>query len=135
MPYFGRKSTDNLNTSHPEMQRLFQEVVKHYDCSIVCGHRGEAKQNEYFYANPQRSQKKWPDGEHNKYPSNAVDAVPYIDGAMCWDKVQLYCFAFFVWGTAIQMGIKIRMGADWDGDGNIKDQTFFDRPHFEYIGE
>jgi peptidoglycan L-alanyl-D-glutamate endopeptidase CwlK len=131
MPYFGKRSTDNLNTAHPEMQRLFNEVIKHYDCSIVCGHRERIKQDKYF--DEGRSQKRWPDGEHNKFPSNAVDAVPYINGRQCWDKEQLYFFAAFVWGTAIQLGIKIRLGADWDGDGNIKDQRFIDRPHFELI--
>jgi hypothetical protein len=31
------------------------------------------------------------------------------------------------------MGIESRMGADWDGDFDTKDQTFHDLPHFELV--
>jgi hypothetical protein len=29
------------------------------------------------------------------------------------------------------MGIKIRIGSDWDGDFNILEHSFKDRPHIE----
>ena len=131
MASFGRTSTKRLRTCHPSLQKLFNEVVKHFDCSIICGHRNEEEQDKVFYDG--KSKVQFPNSKHNSTPSRAVDVAPYINGKVCWDKEQLYCFAFFVWGTAIQMGIKIRLGADWDGDGNIKDQTFFDRPHFELV--
>jgi peptidoglycan L-alanyl-D-glutamate endopeptidase CwlK len=112
---------------------VFNEVVKHFDCSIICGHRSEEEQNKVFYDG--KSKVQFPNSKHNSIPSMAVDVAPYINGKICWDKDQLYFFAGFVWGVAKEMGINIRLGADWDGDGNIKDQTFFDRPHFELIGE
>ena len=59
----------------------------------------------------------------------ALDVCPYpID----WnDKDRFYNFAGLVKGIAISMDIKIRWGGDWDGDNDLKDQTFFDLPHFE----
>jgi peptidoglycan LD-endopeptidase CwlK len=31
------------------------------------------------------------------------------------------------------MGIEIRWGGDWDGDGDLSDHKFNDLPHFELI--
>lgn len=36
-------------------------------------------------------------------------------------------------GTADTMGIKIRSGADWDGDNQLDDQTFNDIGHIELV--
>lgn len=42
-----------------------------------------------------------------------------------------FMFIGFVKATAVQMGIKIISGADWDGDHQMSDQRFDDLPHFE----
>lgn len=127
MPSFGVVSTERLSTCHPELQRLFQEVVKHFNCTVVCGFRDKDAQNEAF--NTGKSKKQWPYGEHNKTPSLAVDVVPFpID----WkDTDSMRYFAGFVKGVAAVMGITIRWGGDWDNDTDLKDQTFNDFPHFE----
>lgn len=126
---FGERSKDNLREAHPDLQKLFLEVIKHYDCAVIEGHRSEAEQNKAYYAG--KSKLKYPNSKHNKIPSMAVDVCPYpID----WnDSKRFYHFAGFVKATAIQMGIKIRCGADWDGDNDFKDQTFHDLPHFELV--
>jgi hypothetical protein len=41
MPKFGRKSRNQLSTCHEDLQALFEEVVKYFDCSVLEGHRGE----------------------------------------------------------------------------------------------
>ncbi len=129
MPVFGRRSQGNLSTAHPDLQRLFTEVVKYFDCSVICGHRNKEAQNEAFHSG--RSGLKFPDGMHNSMPSYAVDVVPYpVD----WkDTKRFYMFVGFVRGIAASMNIKIRCGADWDGDTQVKDQNFNDLPHFELI--
>jgi len=40
-------------------------------------------------------------------------------------------FAGFIKGVAASMGIKLRIGADWDGDFDTNDQNFHDIVHFE----
>ena len=45
---------------------------------IVCGHRNKEDQNKAFAEG--KSKLKWPKGKHNKLPSQAVDAAPYISG-------------------------------------------------------
>ena len=127
MPTFGKTSLERLGTCDERLQRVFKEVIKYVDCTIICGHRGEKEQNEAFAAG--NSKKQWPNGEHNKTPSRAVDAAPYpVD----WnDSNRFRFFAGFVVGVAATMGVKIRWGDDWDRDLNLSEHAFKDLPHFE----
>lgn len=127
MSKFGQSSIDRLSTCHPDLQKLFNEVVKNYDCSVICGHRGKDEQDAAVKAG--NSKLSWPNSKHNVLPSNAVDVVPFpID----WNDInRFYHFAGFVLATANQLGIKVRFGADWDGDLNFKEEKFKDLPHWE----
>ncbi len=128
MPQFGKTSLEKLVTCHPDLQRLFNEVIKHYDCTILEGHRSNEDQLKAFNAGKSKIKS---GGKHNHLPSLAVDVAP---SPLDWkDKEKFYHFIGFVKATAIQLGIRIRCGGDWDGDNNLKDQTFFDLPHFELI--
>jgi hypothetical protein len=42
-------------------------------------------------------------------------------------------FAGFVRATAKEMGIRVRLGIDWDDDFTLKDSNFIDMPHIELI--
>ena len=64
-----------LRTCDYRLQMLFEEVVKHYDCTILQGHRDKATQDAYFEA--KKSKVKWPNSKHNSNPSLAVDVAPY----------------------------------------------------------
>lgn len=129
MPNFSKVSKDRLDTCHPDLQRLFNEVVKHYDCTIICGHRGQVDQDKAFSEG--KSKLKYPKGKHNSTPSRAVDVSPYpID----WnDSSRFILFAGFVKGIAASMGIKIRWGGDWNANNFMSDEKFSDRPHFELV--
>jgi peptidoglycan L-alanyl-D-glutamate endopeptidase CwlK len=136
MPKFSARSSANLRTCHPDLGTLFRIVVEDYDCSVICGHRDQAAQDQAYHAG--LSQVQWPDGLHNKVPSLAADVVPF---PLDWeDRQGLYYFAGYVRGIAQmlfdtqKMKYRIRSGADWDGDTNLHDQTFMDLPHFELIG-
>jgi peptidoglycan L-alanyl-D-glutamate endopeptidase CwlK len=136
MPKFSQHSTNQLATCDHRLQKLFNEVIKHFDCRVLEGHRGAAKQDAAFMRGA--SKVKFPNSKHNSRPSMAVDVAPY---PVIWpnkdDKdyvkqvARYYMLSFFVMGIASQMGIKIRSGADWDGDKDIFDQTFDDLVHFE----
>jgi peptidoglycan L-alanyl-D-glutamate endopeptidase CwlK len=127
MPRFSTRSKSRLNTCDDRLVKLFEEVVKHFDCTIIEGHRGQKKQDEAY--NKGNSKVKFPNGKHNKSPSVAVDVAPYpID----WrDRDRFHYFAGYVLGIASQMGIKIRWGGDWDMDTQTKDNSFDDLVHFE----
>jgi peptidoglycan LD-endopeptidase CwlK len=128
MPKFGKASLAKLDTCHPDLQRIFNEVIKTYDCSILEGHRSNERQKELYH---QGKSKIKSGGKHNSLPSAAADVAPYpID----WNDKNRFChFAGRVQGIALMLDIKIRWGGDWNGDNNLKNQTFFDLPHFELI--
>ena len=127
MPKFGKKSMSKLETCHEDLQQVFYQVIKHFDCSVLEGHRGEELQNKYF--NEGKSKVKFPKGKHNANPSNAVDVVPWpID----WDDTdRMYYFAGFVKGIAAMLDIPLRWGGDWNDNTEVKDTGFKDLPHFE----
>ena len=127
MAKFGKVSRRRLKTCKNELQLLFKEIVKNFDCSIIVGYRGREDQNRAFREG--HSKVEWPNGKHNKNPSSAVDVAPYpID----WDDRERFIyFAGFVKGVAYRMNIPIRWGGDWDSDTELSDNKFDDLVHFE----
>lgn len=131
MPSFSNVSQARLATCRPELQSLFNEVVKEFDCSILCGHRDKQDQEAAVAAG--KSKTPWPTSKHNKTPSMAVDAAPYpIDFK---NRERIVLFAGFVLGKASSMGIKIRWGGDWNRDWDSVHERFSDLVHFELINE
>lgn len=138
MPSFSTSSAKRLSECHLDLQHLFSEVIKGYDCTILEGHRPQHLQDKYFAE--KKSKTPWPKSKHNSMPSLAVDAMPF---PIVWpnaksptyikDLAKLYHFIGYVLGVAQQMNIKVRSGSDWDSDLDIKDQTFDDLPHFELV--
>ena len=45
MPKFGSKSRERLATCDDRLQAIANEVIKHVDCTVLCGHRNEEDQN------------------------------------------------------------------------------------------
>ena len=127
MPKFGKRSKERLATCDERLQKIFNEVIKYIDCSVLEGHRGEARQNKL--CDEGKSKVRYPNGRHNATPSRAVDITPYpVD----WeDRERQTLFAGFVIGLATSMGINIRWGGDWNKDFKVQDNKFDDFPHFE----
>lgn len=141
MPKFSEESLRNLETVNPRLRAVFEEVIKTRDCKVLCGKRGKIAQDAAFTAG--RSKTPYPLSKHNTEPfSDAIDVVPY---PIVWPSLgqkpeelaknmgRFYLFIGYVLRVAEEMGVHIRCGADWDGDGEIKDQNWDDLPHFELI--
>ena len=138
MAKYSRRSLERLWTCVPELIMLFDRVILTIDCTILCGHRTEEEQNALFYADPPVTRCKWPDSEHNAVVSNAVDVAPYYARKphVRWSKQSLrrwYFFGGIVLQAAIDLGLSVRWGGDWDGDTYVRDQTFNDLPHWQVI--
>lgn len=133
MPRFGRASRQRLATCDPRLQEIFNEVIKTWDCTIVCGHRTEEDQNRAY--DEKKSKLKFPKSKHNTYLSKAVDVAPYYAnvGILWTDLGGFYMFAGYVIRVAEQLGYKLRYGGDWNGNKSTADQTFNDLPHFELV--
>ena len=124
---FGKKSRERLSTCDERLQKVFNEVIKYVDCSILEGHRDERKQDRYYAEG--KTKVRYPMGRHNSKPSRAVDVAPYpID----WDdRERFHLFSGFVLGLARGMGIRLRWGGDWNMNFEVDDNKFDDFPHFE----
>lgn len=131
MPKFGKVSQEKLATCHPDLQKVFNEVIKHVDCSVLAGHRTEAEQNACYYAKPPTSKLQWPKSKHNSLPSLAVDVAPWpID----WkDRERFILFGGFVLGIAKSLGVSLTWGGDFNGNWKTSDDGW-DLPHFELKG-
>ena len=128
MPKFSKRSQDKLNTCHPDIVRVFNEVIKHVDCSILQGVRTLEEQEELFSSGKSQTMKSRHLKQSDGY-SHAVDVSPYpIDWS---NRERFILFAGKVLGIAKALGVGLVSGVDWNDDGNIKDHSFFDAPHFQ----
>jgi len=125
MPSFSKSSMLHLITCHKDLQTLFFEVIKTYDCTVTCGFRNKADQEKAFDAGT--SQLHFPFGKHNRNPSYAVDVVPYpVD----WNDLERFKEMSVVVKSTInnlKEGRKIASNIAWGGDW----ATFKDYPHWE----
>lgn len=151
---YGDRSLKHRATLHPDLQVIFDKVLKTRDHSIVAGHRGEAEQNAAF--NAKRSQLRFPESKHNQMPSMAVDVYPYpldftrlnradeclnrhqpVDRRDLDEWRRMDQFIGYVLATADQLlasgqiSHRLFSGSDWNGDSILSDQKFHDLPHFE----
>jgi peptidoglycan L-alanyl-D-glutamate endopeptidase CwlK len=134
MPQFSERSKAKLETCDPRLQRLANAVIEVFDCTVVDGHRGEEKQNDLYERG--LSKVRYPNSEHNIYPSKAIDLAPFDPflGRINWnDTLTFYYFAGIVMGIAVEQGLLLRWGGDWDMDDDLDDQTFVDLAHFEIV--
>lgn len=140
---------ERLNSVHPVLADFVRHAIErlskhHPDWLIVCGWRGEHEQHEAFLAGTSNAD--WPNGKHNAtieitYPNGetirkprslAVDISPYPYDAGR-DKNRLYLMAGYMMALADEWGVKIRFGADWDGDLATLDQQLHDVWHIELV--
>lgn len=129
MPSFSQESLDKLNTCHPDLQIILNEVIKHFDCKVLCGHRNKQEQDK-AYRNG-FSKVRWPNSKHNTTPSMAVDVAPYVVDYN--DRERITYFAGYVMAIALSLGINLRWGGDWDMDTQVNDNAFDDLVHFELV--
>jgi len=123
VPKWSKRSAQRLETCDDDLIVVFDDVVKIYDCTILCGFRNEMDQMRAYTSG--RSKLKFPDSKHNNIPSMAVDVVPWpID----WDDLyRFFHLAGIVKGMAYARGVEIIWGGDW--------KTFKDFPHYQLKGE
>lgn len=135
MPKFSQESFSKLSTCHEDLQVLFYEVIKHFDCVILEGYRNKQEQDLAY--SEERSKLQWPNGKHNHQPSFAVDATPYPINFT--DINRLYWFAGYVMGIAQKlkdegkMSHSVRYGGDWDGNVENLAEHFKDLNHYELM--
>ena len=146
MAKFSAASLEKLSTCDPQLQRLAMRAIQIVDCTILDGRRSKTAQDAAFERGSSKA--RWPESKHNcpiidptkpraewlEDPygkSRAMDIAAYpVD----WKKRDRFVlFAGFMLGLAAEMGVKIRVGVDWNQNFDTSDESFFDGPHVELI--
>lgn len=114
-------------------------VLQIHDASVIEGYRDQSTQNKYFDSGTSRV--KWPNSNHNKTPSRAMDLAPYIKGGNPYDMERVLFFAGIVMAVANalysqnKIHHKLRWGGSWRTTPNaifaFDRNGFFDGIHFE----
>jgi|SaaInl8_200m_RNA_FD_contig_61_1223387_length_974_multi_4_in_0_out_0_2 peptidoglycan LD-endopeptidase CwlK len=144
---FGEKNLERLNTCHPDLIAIMQEVIKVYDISILEGLRTTEKQREYFKDGKSKLDGVTKLSKHQDSGdglSYAIDIVPYKKGSNPFsgrraDLARFYYLAGIVKMAASQLLAEgkithgVRFGGDWDSDDLYNDQSFNDLPHYELV--
>jgi|GEM_PF-830302 len=122
MPNLSKASRARLATTDPALQAIAHEAIKTFDFMVVCGHRGQAEQEDCVRRGTSRVH--WPKSKHNKQPSLAMDCAPWVAGKIEWNDRELYAsMAATIKAAAKKLGKSIVWGGDW--------KSFVDLPHFE----
>lgn len=136
MPKFSQESFSKLSTCHADLQTLFYDVIKYFDCTILQGYRNWAEQEKAFAEGDTRLH--YPYSKHNTSPSMAVDVIPYPINFHD-DKLGLW-FGGYVQGIAQKLKEEgkithsIRWGGSWDGLGKLNTAHMLeDIVHFELV--
>ena len=125
---YSNASQTKLATTHPDIQKVFNEAIKYVDITIIEGIRTLETQQEYV----RTGRSKTLNSKHLEQPDGYSHAVDAMACPISWDdwKRNAY-FSGFIIGLAKSMGINLVSGIDWDSDFNIKEHRFLDAPHFQ----
>ena len=124
---FGKHSRRKLDTVDPRLVNLLEVALADKACpcdiTVLCGYRGEKDQNAAFDLG--NSQIRFPNGNHNVMPSNAVDVAPFYRQSphVRWNEIgDFEKLIKHIKKIAKREKIDIVCGMDW----NMKDY-----PHIE----
>lgn len=123
------ESVEKLKSCRYELQVIANEAIKLVKFKIICGRRNEEQQNAAFEA--RKSKVRFPNSKHNPDPSEAYDFIP---DPLDWNDLKQFSYiAGIMIGIALQKEIVLRWGGDWNQNGILKDNTFNDYGHLEFV--
>jgi len=131
---YSKRSLERLKTCHPDIQKLLLTAIKYYDITILEGKRTVERQEELI----RTGMSKTLDSKHLEQEDGYSHAVDCALWPIDWqDRDRFVFLQGYLKGLADcmyekgEISCKLRLGVDWDGDGNIKEHSFFDGPHIE----
>lgn len=116
---------------HPKLEKVVLRAAKltEFPFMVFEGVRTLARQKQLKARGASKTLKS------RHLTGHAVDLVPLIDGKPVWDAPATRVIAAAMFTAAHDLGLQgdIRWGGDWDGDGDWRDERFYDGPHFELV--
>ena len=122
-----QKSLDKLHGVSYDLVQVVKRAIEltDIDFGISEGVRSLERQKELFAAKKSMTMKS------RHLTGDAVDLYAYVDGAVSWKPRYYDYINDAMQEAALELGIRIRWGGDWDGDGDKTDQSFNDLCHWE----
>lgn len=130
---WGARSQRRLSTCHADIQRVLTAALSHPDCphdmTIIYGHRTHEEQAALYAKGrtapgPKVTNARPGQSRHNSWPSEAVDVVPYVNGAPSWDWDHITPCAEHIKRVAAGMDVPLTWGGDW----RMRDGAHFELP-------
>lgn len=129
MAKLSKTSKNRLLTCSLNIQMLVNSLDD--EIQVIEGKRTKVRQAELVKAGLSKTMNSKHLTTEEEPLSKAIDMAPL---PLDWDDTKrFYAFGEKVLKKAKELGIGIRWGGDWDGDGDYKDQTFNDLVHFEEL--
>lgn len=136
----GKNTTRNLESilqSGKDSSKVLVAAVKRFidetpiDFCIIDngGFRSAEMQNELFQAGNSKCDGYITLSEHQK--GLAVDLVPWVNNAPSWDTKSCFYLAGAFMAYCKRVGIPVSSGADWNSDGNLKQDDSWDPCHMQ----
>jgi len=131
------RSLSRLEGVHPDLVRIVKRAIEitRQDFSVLEGVRTPERQAELYAQGRTKPGQivTWTmTSNHFKQADgfgHAVDLVPY---PLDWNDLKAFdAIAMAMFDAADELGLKLRWGADWDQDGNLREKGESDSPHFE----
>ena len=115
----GPRSLAKLDGVHPDLVRVINRAIEitPVDFAVTEGLRALAKQKELLAAGATTTL------NSRHLTGHAVDIAPYAAKKLRWDWPLFYQLAPAVKQAAVECGVEIEWGGDWE--------TFKDGPHFQ----
>jgi peptidoglycan L-alanyl-D-glutamate endopeptidase CwlK len=137
---FSPRSLENLRQVHPDLQFVVHAALETQimDFSVIEGVRESDRQKLLF----SEGKTKTLNSKHliqSDGTAHAVDLYPYpinMKAVIAGDAREILRFGVLsgiMMTIAKEKKITLVHGADWDGDGQTLDHTFFDAPHFQLV--
>lgn len=137
---FSQKSLDRLKDVHPDLVGLVHETMNMQimDFSVNEGVRTLERQKQLVAEGKSRTMRSKHLIQSDGY-GHAVDLYPSpvnmqaVQRGDAREVLRFGVLAGVMLSLARRRGILLVHGADWNGNGQTLDHTFFDAPHFEIV--
>lgn len=122
---------DRLHGVHPVLVRWVFHVGEILPIVVVEGLREKDRQRKLFASGATKTLDSYHLMQDSGY-GHAVDIAPLVRGTIDWENLsQFWLLGGVGMAVAKQLGIPVTWGRDWDNDGDYKDQSFNDFPHWQ----
>lgn len=141
MAKFGAASLAALVGLHPDIIKVLNKAVERYDIGVLNGVRTQAQEASYVAAGLSKTMHSMHLPQADGL-GHAADVAPFPQNWNQPESVKLSQFEIdqiflggYLLGLGDAMGVRLRYGGDWDGDGRNVATGFRDLDHIELPNE